>query len=85
MDVAIQAFISMGDTAEVLAGKYNVSRADADAFALASHQKAAKAWLAGHYNAEIVPIETPDGVVDKDGCIRPETTIEKIGRIKAGI
>ncbi len=82
MDPAIQAFISMGDTAENLAKKYQIGRREQDEFALASHQKAARAWMAGHYTAEIVPIATPDGVVDKDGCIRPESTIEKLGELK---
>ncbi len=82
MDPAIQAFISMGDTAENLAAKYGIGRREQDEFALASHRKAAQAWMEGRYAAEIVPIQTSDGTVDRDGCPRPDTTIEKLGELK---
>jgi acetyl-CoA acyltransferase len=82
MDPAIQAFISMGDTAENLASKYQISRKAQEEFALASHRKAAEAQAAGRFDAEIVPIQTKDGVVDKDGCIRPDTSLEKLAELK---
>ena len=50
---------SMGETAENVAEKYGVSRADQDAFALASHQKAAQAWEAGAFADEVVPVALP--------------------------
>ncbi|PZO84350.1 MAG: acetyl-CoA C-acyltransferase [Micavibrio aeruginosavorus] len=73
-----QAYIGMGETAENLAKKYSISRADQEAFAVASHQKAAKAREAGKFNDEIVPI---NGVTE-DGTIRPETTAEGLAGLK---
>ncbi|MCB9990097.1 MAG: thiolase family protein [Rhodospirillales bacterium] len=73
-----QAYMSMGETAENLAKKYQLSREDQEKFALASHQKAAKAQGAGHFDAEIVAI----GDVTADGCIRGETTMEALAGLK---
>ena len=71
------AYISMGQTAENLARKYQVTRAEQEKLAAASHQKAAAARAAGKFKDEIVPIVLADGsVVGEDGCIRPETTME---------
>lgn len=73
-----QAYDSMGKTAEALAKKYAIPRADQDAFALASHAKAAKAPLAD----EIIPINAGKaGTVDKDGCIRTDSTAEKLATL----
>ena len=82
LDPAIQAFISMGDTAENLAAKYQITRRAQEEFALASHRKAAEAQAAGRFKAEIVPIQTAEGLVDKDGCIRPDTSLEKLAELK---
>lgn len=71
-----QVYISMGMTAENVAKQYNVSREDQEQFALSSQQKTVKAVEQGLLRDEIVPITTPDGVVDRDGCPRPETTAE---------
>ncbi|RFP21522.1 thiolase family protein [Duganella sp. BJB488] len=77
------AYISMGDTAENVARKYEVSRADQELLAFQSHQKAAGARAAGLLNDEIVPIATATGeVVDEDGCIRPGTTVEALASLK---
>jgi acetyl-CoA acyltransferase len=74
-----EAYISMGQTAENLARKYQVTRAEQEKFAVASHQKAAAARAAGKLAAEIVPIKLADGsTVSEDGCIRPETTAEAL-------
>jgi acetyl-CoA acyltransferase len=71
------AYISMGQTAENLARKYQVTRAEQEKLAAASHQKAAAARAAGKFKDEIVPIKLADGsLVGEDGCIRPETTVE---------
>ena len=67
-----QAYISMGETAENLAKKYEVSRDDQEAFAVSSHHKAAKAQKDGLFKDEIVPI----GDVNADGCIRADTSKE---------
>ncbi len=69
-----QAYISMGQTAENVARKYQITREQQQDLAVKSHQKAAAAQAAGKLKDEIVPIKTKDGVVEQDGCIRPETT-----------
>lgn len=83
LETCPQAYITMGETAENVAQRYHVSRADQDALALRSHLKAAKARDAGLLREEIVPITTPEGaVVDSDGCIRPQTTLEALASLK---
>jgi acetyl-CoA acetyltransferase family protein len=72
--------ISLGEGAEVLADKYSISREEQDAFALGSHQRAAAAWEAGHFAAEIVPVEGVE--LPRDECIRPDTTPEKLAALK---
>src|SRR3954462_6687208 len=60
---------SMGETAENVAAKYRISRADQDAFALRSHQRALAAQEAGRFRAELLPVATPGKqlvVVDRD-------------------
>lgn len=69
-----QAYISMGETAENLAKKYKIPRKKQEEFALASHQKAAKAAESGRFDDELVPI----GNVSEDGTIRPDTSLEKL-------
>jgi len=77
-----QAYLSMGTTAENVAKKYGITRQEQDAFAVSSHAKAAAAQTAGKFAEEIVAITTSEGVVDKDGCIRPGTTVEKLAELK---
>lgn len=72
------AYVSMGETAENLARQYEISRADQEAFAVSSHQKAAAAQAAGKLSDEIVPVNG----VEQDGCIRPETTAESLAGLK---
>jgi acetyl-CoA acyltransferase len=76
------AYISMGDTAENVARKYEVARADQELLAFQSHQKAAAARAAGLLKDEIVPIATAAGEVAEDGCIRPGTTLEALAALK---
>ncbi len=76
------AYMSMGETAENLAKKYQIARPDQEAFAVQSHQKAAAAQSSGGFADEIVPIETKDGVVDQDGTIRPDTSAEVLAGLK---
>ncbi len=73
-----QAYIGMGETAENLASKYDINRADQDAFAVNSHKKAAAAAEGGKFDDEIVPI----GDVTTDGTIRPDSNVEKLGTLK---
>lgn len=78
-----QAFVGMGDTAENLAAKYQISRADQEAFAAASHAKAAKAQAEGRFDAEMVTITDAKGArISADGCIRPDTTAETLASLK---
>ena len=79
---ATQAYISMGVTAENVARKYGITRREQEAFAVKSQQKAAAAQAAGKFKDEIVPITTDAGVVDKDGCIRGNSTPEKLAELK---
>ena len=85
---------SMGATAEAVAGKYNVNREDADAFALRSHVLASNAIDKGFFKDEIVPISVEhfdfaDGkkkksvsVVDTDEGVRRDTSIEALSKLK---
>jgi acetyl-CoA acyltransferase len=81
-DVMLDAYISMGETAENVARQYNVSRADQEKLAYASQMKAAEAQRAGRLADEIVPVKTADGVVDADGTLRPGTTLEGLAGLK---
>jgi acetyl-CoA acyltransferase len=77
------AYISMGETAENVAQRWNVSRADQEAFAVESHRKAAEARAQGRLAGEIVPVRLASGdIVDADGCIRPTTSAEALANLK---
>ncbi|MFL2769415.1 MAG: thiolase family protein [Rhodospirillaceae bacterium] len=82
VDVGHAAYMGMGETAENLAKRYDINRDKQDAFAVESHKRAAEAQQKGRFNDEIVPIETRDGIVDQDGCIRPETTTQILADLK---
>lgn len=78
-----EAYMSMGQTAENVAAQWGISRADQDALALESHQKAAAAQKAGLLADEIIPTTTPEGLlVDSDGCIRPGTSLQALSGLK---
>ncbi len=77
-----QAYMSMGETAENLAKKYQIRREDQEKFAMNSQKKAAAAQEAGKLKDEIVPVETKDGVVDTDGTIRSDTTLEGLSGLR---
>ena len=77
----------MGVTAENLVEKYNITRADQDAFALWSQQKTAAAQAAGFFKDEIIPIEIPRRkmeplVFDIDEFPRPNTTLDTLGGLR---
>jgi acetyl-CoA acyltransferase len=72
--------ISLGEGAEVLADKYSISREAQDTFALSSHQKATAAWDAGWFAEETIPV--PDVALDRDECIRADSTLEKLAALK---
>ncbi len=73
----------MGRTAETLAEQYEIGREEQDQFALASQRKAGLALGDGVFNDEIVPVETKKGVVDTDEHVRPDTTLQKLGKLPA--
>ena len=78
---------SMPETGENVAEEFQVKRADQDAFAVRSQQRAGKAIASGFFDQEIVPVETPGGkagpiVVDKDEHPRPDTTLESLAKLK---
>jgi acetyl-CoA C-acetyltransferase len=77
----------MGNTGEVVAEKYEITREEQDSFAFNSHRKAAEAQAAGRFKDEIVPIEIPQKkgepvVLDYDEPVRPDTTVETLGKLK---
>ncbi|WP_317659580.1 3-oxoadipyl-CoA thiolase [Pseudomonas sp. KU43P] len=77
---------AMPETADNVADDYQISRADQDAFALRSQQKAAAAQAAGFFAEEIVPVRIAhkkgETVVERDEHLRPETTLEALTRLK---
>lgn len=77
------AYIGMGDTAENVAKKYELSREAQEAFAVKSQQKAGAAIGKDSFKDEIVPFTLPDGtVIDTDGTPRPDTTAEGLAGLK---
>ncbi len=77
----------MGNTGEVVAEKYQISRETQDHFAFDSHRKAAEAQAAGRFADEIVPIEIPQKkgdpiLLDFDEPVRPDTTVEGLGKLR---
>ena len=76
--VDMDAYIGMGHTAENLAKKHSISRERQEQMALESHQKASKAKDEGKFEDEIISVND----VVEDGCIRPETTLESMAKLK---
>ncbi|WP_458373258.1 thiolase family protein [Pseudomonas laurylsulfatiphila] len=89
-------YFPMGQTAEIVARRYNVSREEQDLYALQSQQRTAEAQAAGLFTDEIVPmavkyrvedkatgqVQILDGIVDRDDCNRPDTTLESLAGLK---
>src|SRR5262245_25406790 len=77
---------AMGDSAEHIATKCSVSRAEQDRFAAQSHQRAAAAWAAGAFANEVVPVtlagKKAATVIDRDEGIRADTTAEVLAKLK---
>ena len=78
--------VSMGTTAENLGRKYHITREECDAFALESHRKAAAAQAAGRFDEQMIPVTVPGKrgkttVVDREECVRPESTMETLGSL----
>ena len=86
-----EAYIGMGFTAERVAERWRVSRADQDAWALGSHQKAARALEAGRFTDQIVPIEVQRNSADaqpdcvtfvRDELVRTDTTADRLAKLQ---
>ena len=90
METYPESYTAMGITAEKVAERFGISREAQDEFAYNSHMKAAKAIADGKFKEEIVPVETRvrrngkwiDVVVDTDECVRPDTTLENLARLR---
>lgn len=76
-----EVYIGMGDTAENLARQYELAREEQEAFALLSQQKAYNAQLQNHFVDEIIPITTPIGPIDQDGCLRPDSNAASLAQL----
>jgi acetyl-CoA acetyltransferase family protein len=72
--------IPLGETAEILADRYEITREQQDAFAIKSHQRAHAAWEAGFYDEWVVPV--PDTELTRDEGIRPDSSLEKLAKLK---
>jgi len=76
------AYLGMGDTAENVARRWDISRAAQEALAVRSHKLAKHAQDEGHFRDEIVPVKTGNATVDQDGCIRGDTSLEGLAVLK---
>ncbi|BCJ48914.1 putative beta-ketoadipyl-CoA thiolase [Actinoplanes sp. NBRC 14428] len=74
--------LSMGETAEEVAALDGITRADSDAFALRSHERAVAAIDAGRFDAELVAVPVKDGEVTRDEGPRRGSTLERLGRLR---
>jgi acetyl-CoA C-acetyltransferase len=77
-----KATFSMPETAEEVARLDGISRADADAFALRSHERAIAAQDAGRFASEIVAVDTGRGIVDSDEGPRRDTSLDVLAKLK---
>jgi acetyl-CoA C-acetyltransferase len=96
IDIDPTAYMPMLETAEVLSGRYNITREDQDIYSLQSQQRTAAAQQAGLFDHEIVPMnatmtvfnkETKEStyqetIVDRDDCNRPSTTLESLSSLE---
>jgi len=89
-----EVYITMGLTAENVAQRFKISRQDQDTFAVESHQKAARAQADGRFKEQILPLKVVDRgfeggkavarekIFDKDECIRPDTSLEALSKLR---
>jgi acetyl-CoA C-acetyltransferase/acetyl-CoA acyltransferase len=75
--------VPQGVAAELVAAKWGLTREQLDAFSARSHARAAQARSAGWFDEELVPITTPNGIVDRDETIRDTTTAEGLAGLRA--
>jgi acetyl-CoA acetyltransferase family protein len=73
--------ISLGESTEKVAGMYGISREAQDEFALRSHRLSGQAWDAGFYDDWVIPV--PDTELERDEGIRPDTSLEKLAKLRS--
>jgi len=76
------AYISMGETAENVARRHQITRKRQEELAVESHRKAATARAEGRLKDEIVAVRVNGATVEADGCIRPDTSLEALAELK---
>lgn len=76
----------MGETSETLATEYAISRDEQDAYAMRSHQRAARAWAEGRFASQVVPVAVGEGkraaVVERDEHIRADSSMESLSKLR---
>jgi len=72
----------MAITGERVAEKYGITRHEADEFSLSSNKKALAATDEGRFRDEIVPVKAGGGVIDRDECVRADTSLQKLARLQ---
>ena len=77
------SFVPQGISADLIATREGYSRADVDAFAVESQERATKAWANGHFDRSIIPVTDRSGrvILDRDEHMRPGTTLEDLGKL----
>jgi acetyl-CoA acetyltransferase family protein len=76
------AFVHQGESAELIADRWNITRDQMDAFAATSHQAAAKAIADGRFAAEMIPMHLDGELRTTDQCVRPDTTEESLAALR---
>jgi acetyl-CoA acetyltransferase family protein len=76
------AFVHQGESAELIADRWNIGREEMDAFAARSHQLAAKAIADGRFDAEMVPLTLDGSRRNSDQCVRADTTTETLAGLR---
>ena len=74
--------LSMGQTAENIAKRHDVTREEQDAWSVRSHERVRAAWEAGHFLKEVVPVTLDGGLFERDETFRTDATLEKLASLK---
>jgi len=74
--------LNMGETAEILANEFNISRTAQDEFALESHRRTAAAWSRSFLKGEVVPVTVEGKVVEQDNGFRPQQSMEALAKLR---
>ncbi len=74
--------LTMGEHTEITARQWHITREAQDALALASHQRAVAGWDAGFFDGLVVPVQTPGGLIARDGLPRKDTSLARLSALK---